>query len=185
MAEELETKLSKTLSYFLRHAPGEAGLEMDKFGFVDLAGLVEPLRQRKWPEITAEELAERLSERDQQRFELRGNRVRACYGHSVQVELDQQTISAPDKLYHGTSRQAWKRIRDEGLQPQNRQYVHLSTTRAEARRVGKRHDAKPVILLVEPPTAPSHEFYQVARDVVLTPCVPPEWLSRLESNDLD
>ncbi len=172
----MEKKFSKTLAYFLRHAPGEANLEIDKFGFVDLEELILPLRERGWSQITVDDLRQKLLKSGQQRFELQAGRVRAKYGHSIEIKLDRQPVSDPGQLYHGTSRGAWKQIKTEGLKPQNRQYVHLSTTREEARRVGKRHDKCPVILTIVPPTETGSEFYQVSEKVVLTPEVPPEWI---------
>jgi putative RNA 2'-phosphotransferase len=173
----VDTDLSKTLSYFLRHEPEEGNLSMDEQGYVSAEELVTVLRDRKWPDVTAEQLLETVEDPDVERFERLGDRIRASYGHSVDVTLEHPEIRPPDELYHGTSRSAWESIREEGLKPMGRQYVHLSRTVEEARRVGHRHDSSPVILTVHPDETSSHDFWK-AGPVVLTDFVPPDWIER-------
>lgn len=173
----METRLSKTLSYLLRHGPDEAGLSMDDQGFVALEELLGVLQERGWSSLTGAELRDKIDEPEVDRFERVGSAVRATYGHSVEVDLDYPEIEPPEELYHGTSRSAWSSIQNQGIQPMNRQYVHLSRTVQEARRVGRRHDDQPVILVVHPPDSTPQPFYQ-AGPVVLTETVPPEWVAK-------
>ena len=173
----MEKKLSKTISYFLRHAPEEAGLEMDEFGFVSLEKLAEALRDRGWTGLVVDELAEKIKAGGSKRFEVMEGKVRAKYGHSRDIKVDRLPLKDPGTLYHGTSPGAWRSIKEEGIKPQNRPHVHLSATVDEAYRVGQRHAADPVILVIEPPSSASDKFYQAAENVVLTDYVPPEWIT--------
>jgi len=175
----VDTSMSKTLSYFLRHQPGEAGLSMDDHGYVPAGEMVAVLRENGWDELTEPQLLSMVDEPEVERFERRGSWLRATYGHSVNVELDPAPLDSPGILYHGTSRRAWSSIQVEGLKPQGRQYVHLSKTIEEARRVGHRHDSSPVVLQIVPPDETDHEFYE-SGPVVLTDCVPPEWIEPVE-----
>lgn len=177
----METDLSKTLSYFLRHAPEEGGLSMDDQGYVPAHELIECLRDRKWSDLTEGELLDRIGDPDVERFERVGSRVRASYGHSVDVNLEHEPIDPPEQLFHGTSRDAWRSIREDGLKPMGRQWVHLSRTVEEARRVGHRHDSSPVILTVRPDSSSNRSYFR-AGPVVLTEFVPP---SRIEQWDGD
>lgn len=170
----METGLSKTLSYFLRHNPAEGNLAVDDQGFVELEDLLETLHDQGW-NLDREELVQRLDDPDVERFERVGSVVRATYGHSIDVEPEYQEIAPEFPLYHGTSRRAWDSIYDEGIKPMNRQYVHLSRTREEAERVGRRHDDKPILLVVEPSDESEQLFYE-AGPVVLTDHVPPDWI---------
>jgi len=176
----VEPSLSKTLSYWLRHEPGDADLDMGRGGYVSLEALARALRRRRWPDMDPQRLAELLDDPGVERFERRGDRVRAVYGHSVEVEADLPPIDPDFPLYHGTSRSAWESVRREGLQPMGRQYVHLSRSVGAARRVGRRHDTSPVLLSVHPPNdTVDHPFFD-AGSVVLTPRVPPGWLGPVE-----
>lgn len=170
----METALSKTLSYYLRHSPGDGNLEVDEQGFVDLDDLVETLRDEGW-ELDREGLIERIDDPDVERFERVDTVVRATYGHSIGVEPEYREIDPDFPLYHGTARGGWSSIREEGIKPMNRQYVHLSWNREEAIRVGRRHDSNPVILRIDPPEGADATFYE-AGPVVLTDFVPSEWI---------
>lgn len=175
----METGLSKTLSYYLRHNPGEGDLEIDDQGFVDLDDLLETLRDEGW-DLRRDEFVERLDDPDVERFERIENVVRATYGHSIDVDPEYRRIDPDFPLYHGTSRRARESIRDEGIKPMNRQYVHLSRSREEALRVGRRHDEDPVVLSIEPSPGTEAVFFE-AGPVVLTEYVPPEWIRDRET----
>ncbi len=176
----MEVKLSKTLSYLLRHHPGEGNLEMDPQGFVNLDSLLSELSSRGWSELDRESLAEKLDDPDVERFERRDSAVRATYGHSVDVNPEYPKIQPEFPLYHGTTPEAWSTIREEGLKPMNRQYVHLSRNVPEARRVGSRRTSSPVVLQVEPENGGDREFFR-AGPVVLTTSVPGNWIEVYES----
>lgn len=172
----MDTSLSKTLAYWLRHAPEEAGLTMDRAGYVPVTQLVEALREHRWSSMDRERLVRMIDDPEVERFERRGRKVRAVYGHSVDVEGEYPEIDPDFPLFHGTSRDAWPTIRTQGLQPMSRQYVHLSRAVEEARRVGGRHDDRPVILRVQAPDdTVEHSFFD-AGPVILTPSVPAGWL---------
>ena len=175
----METGLSKTLSYFLRHAPGEGNLEMDHQGFVSLGSLLELLRTEKGYELDREGFVEKLDDPEVERFERRGEAVRATYGHSVDVELDYPEMDPEFPLFHGTSPGAWQSIQEEGLRPMNRQYVHLSRTKEEARRVGRRHAENPILLSVGPDGSCELSYYR-AGPVVLVEHVPASMLNSIE-----
>lgn len=178
----MNTGLSKTLSYYLRHVPEEGDLEMDPQGFVSLDQLLELLRREKGRDLDRQVFIDQLDDPEVERFERRGEAVRATYGHSVEVDLEYPEVDPDSPLYHGTSPRAWKSIREEGLKPMNRQYVHLSRSIEEARRVGHRHASDPVILSVKPEPQHSLTFYR-AGPVVLTERVPPPDLELFEEDE--
>jgi putative RNA 2'-phosphotransferase len=75
-------------------------------------------------------------------------RILALYGHSVPGKLARTPSTPPERLYHGTSPKVLEAIRQNGLQPMARQYVHLSNNRADALEVGRRNHPQPVLLIV-------------------------------------
>ena len=81
------------------------------------------------------------------RFELRNNRIRARYGHSIKVDIKYRR-EYPQKLYHGTSTDKLNSILKKGLKPMKRLYVHMTTNLEEAIDNARRH-GKPVILEID------------------------------------
>jgi len=168
-------KLSKFISLVLRHDPGGHGLTLDEHGWVAMADLVAAARRANL-QLDGAKLAQIMAESDKQRFALSddGLRIRANHGHSVPVTLPLEPTSPPDTLYHGTATRFLDSIKQQGLQPQSRQYVHLSADEVTARQVGQRH-GKVVILTVQAGrmAADGLAFYQTASGIWLTAQVPP------------
>ncbi|MDX1672930.1 MAG: RNA 2'-phosphotransferase, partial [Balneolaceae bacterium] len=119
---------------------------------------------------------------DKKRFEISddGEYIRAGYGHSIDLDLGLDPVEPPGTLYHGTAERNVSPIMEKGLDPQNRNYVHLSADRSSAREVGMRH-GKPVIISVDAGRMheEGHAFYQSESEpgIWLTEEVPPEYVS--------
>jgi len=108
--------------------------------------------------------------------------VRAAYGHSVAVDLDAGGTPVPDTLYHGTSPTALGSITREGLKPMGRQSVHLSDSVDDAKAVGSRHAADPVILEIDAGAmrADDHTITKRGRAVYTTDRVPPAYIAQID-----
>ena len=176
------TKLSKEISYALRHAPWEYELELDEEGFVPVEQLIHALNESgEYKEtITKDDILHIIKISEKKRHELKYGKIRALYGHTVPSHIRKEPIVPPDILYHGTSHKAYEIIMDSGLKPMSRQYVHLSTDIETAVRVGKRRDKNPVILTVDAKRAYADGvvFYSSGyENVILADFVPAEYLS--------
>ncbi len=174
------TKISKTLSYWLRHAPQAGGLTLDASGWTQVDALLAALAKERLP-ADWDTLLAAVETNDKQRFELSadGDRIRARQGHSVSVEGDWTAAPPPEVLWHGTVERFLDPILAEGLRPMNRHHVHLSADQETARRVGSRR-GKPVILEVAAGrlAAQGKAFFVTGNGVWLTETVPPEALKR-------
>lgn len=150
MARKDLTAISRTLSHALRHEPWLYELELDAEGWTPVETVLAALRAERndWQDLTADDLAELIATSTKRRHEMADGRVRALYGHSVPGKLARTPSTPLDRLYHGTSPQVLDAIRQTGLQPMARQYVHLSNNRADALEVGRRKHREPVLLLV-------------------------------------
>ncbi|MFB6281014.1 MAG: RNA 2'-phosphotransferase [Haloferacaceae archaeon] len=172
------TRLSKFLSGALRHFPADVGLTLDDHGWTPWADLVAAAADRYgWADGPT--VAAVVATDPKGRFERDGDRVRAAYGHSVDVDLDAPETPVPDTLYHGTAPENLDAIRAEGLRPMGRQQVHLSGTVEAAREVGRRHAADPVVLSVDAAAlrADGHRVVKRGRDVYTVARVPPEYVA--------
>ena len=149
------TKLSKEVSYALRHAPWEYELEFDEQGFVPIEQLLHSLNSLNEydRDITKEDLEYIIAHGDKVRHEIVGGKIRALYGHTVLKKIEKIKATPPDVLYHGTAHRFLDSILKNGLLPMKRQYVHLSIDVDTANIVGKRRDENPVILVIDAKTA--------------------------------
>ncbi len=140
------TKISKFLSFVLRHNPQSIGIELDENGWADIAALID--RTQKFA-LSQELIAEVVRTNDKQRFALSkdGLKIRASQGHSIKIDLEYKAVTPPDILYHGTASRFLASIMKQGLTRQNRQHVHLSADIDTAQKVGSRHGT-PVILTI-------------------------------------
>ncbi len=185
-------RLSKFMSGALRHFPDDVGLSLDDHGWTSNDALVEVVEQQyDW--ATADHVAAVIATDPNGRFERTAfgsapddtvdrvdrGQVRAAYGHSVDVDLEPTDAPVPDELYHGTAPENLDAIRREGLRPMSRQQVHLSRSHDEALRVGRRHAAEPIVLVVDAAgmLADGHRITKRGVDTYTTDWVPPAYLS--------
>ena len=173
------TALSKVVAHALRHEPWLYELEVDDEGWVPLAQLLAALRRTdRWRDLRREEIVNMVADPGKRRYETDGGRIRALYGHSLPGRIRKQEKVPPDRLFHGTSPAALPAIRETGLRPMGRQYVHLSVDRETAEAVGRRKSADPVVLVID--SAGAHRagvrFWQGNEKVWLVEWVPHEFL---------
>jgi putative RNA 2'-phosphotransferase len=179
MSEEL-SRVSRFLSYVLRHHPEAVGVTLDDAGWVDVDSLLAALA-RHGRAVDRDLLDRVVAGTDKQRFEVVGGRIRAAQGHSVAVDLRLDPVEPPAVLYHGTVDRFLASILAQGLRPGRRRHVHLSPDAGTAAAVAARR-GRPVILTVDAAALhrAGHPFYRAANGVWLTPHVPPDHLHRLE-----
>lgn len=177
------TKLSKEISYALRHAPWEYELEFDSEGFVPVEQLINAINESGNYDrlINVSDLEQIIENSDKKRHEIQGDKIRALYGHSIPMRISKETIIPPDQLYHGTTHKALETIINDGLKPMSRQYVHLSVDIETAFQVGKRRDDKPIILTIDAKRASNDGivFYKGNDKVVLADYVPCDYFKVL------
>ncbi len=173
-----DVRLSKALSYYLRHAPHELSLQLEPGGWVAVEDLLAGLALQGLC-VTYTDLERVVRASDKQRFALQGMSIRANQGHSVEVDLQLQAESPPPLLYHGTAKRFLESILAKGLLPGQRHHVHLSDNLKTARSVGQRHGS-PVILQIDTPSMSAMEFFRSANGVWLVAKVEPKFLKILE-----
>ncbi|WP_283680226.1 RNA 2'-phosphotransferase [Lentilactobacillus sp. Marseille-Q4993] len=172
------TKISKQMSYTLRHHPEKIGINMDEYGRVDLTEFISKFNRHYQRPISLELINQIIESSDKQRYAIEGHTIRALYGHSIPVKLLEPPTTPPAILYHGTTHSAAKVIKDQGIKKMDRDFVHLSSTIEMAQQVGARRDSKPVIIRVKAGQAASDgtPFYKTQSGVWLTDYVAPKYL---------
>ena len=119
------------------------------------------------------------------RYEIEDNKIRARYGHSVNVDLDHPENKLP-KLYYGASEEEADRILEIGLKPASQRYVHLSTTSEKAWHVATFRTGNPKIIQADAAAAQKEgvKMMTVNDDIVISETIPSKFLSILSSKDI-
>lgn len=166
------TKVSKYLSFLLRHQPEAIGLTLDANGW---AAVDELIRKATSHQLTRELLDIVVETNDKQRFSYSedGRKIRANQGHSITIDLDLSPLTPPEILFHGTAVRFWEAIQAEGLHKMKRHHVHLTESRAVAQNVGSRY-GKPLVLEIEAKKMhlAGYSFYKSKNNVWLVEQVP-------------
>jgi len=177
------TKISKRLSYVLRHRPDTVGIVLGDGGWIGVDDLLAALAGNGHT-VSRSVLDRVVAENDKQRFEYSedGLRLRARQGHSTEVDLGYAPATPPDVLYHGTATRNLESILVQGLVKARRHHVHLSTNRETMIQVAMRH-GEPVLLIVDTLRMykDGYRFFVTGNDVWLTEHVPPAYLAVVSS----
>jgi len=178
--------LGRVMTGILRHFPDRYGLQIDPQGWIDLPEIVRAIGRRHpayhW--LRPVHLVA-IAETDAKgRYEVRGEKVRATYGHTLEVDLDLPTDNIPDYLYFPVTEEESAIVLEVGLKPSDRRKVHLSKTAADARAAGKVRTPEPTILEID--AAKAREvgivIMQAGKTVYLADQIPPEILRRSPDN---
>lgn len=189
LTPEQRLRLSKLMSFLLRHGPEEAGLRLDEEGWVPVRELARAIRER-WRNkeqywwVRPEHIVAVALLDPRGRFQLSpdGERIRASYGHSIRVRLGYTPLpldKLPPVLYHGTLRGNLPSIMRKGILPMKRMMVHLAADVETAAEVGRRHGRDVVILAVDTRCLTRHgvEVYRASPRIYLAKWVPPDCIT--------
>lgn len=181
LSEQENKRLSRLLSYILRHHPEHIGIQLDENGWAETSLLIKNL-QEKEPAFSLEILRHIVDSNSKKRFAFNedGAKIRASQGHSVNIELGYTEQQPPEFLFHGTAEKNLPAIFENGLHKMERHHVHLSAGKETARSVGARH-GKPVVLTIRSATmyGQGYKFYVSDNGVWLTENVPAEYIQVL------
>src|SRR3989442_7430592 len=86
------------------------------------------------------------------RYQFEDGKIRATYGHSLDLDLDLPTEGIPDILFYPTTAEESHILMEAGLRPSGRKMVHLSATVEAALEAGRVRIAQPVIFEIDAKT---------------------------------
>ncbi|RDB15820.1 putative tRNA 2'-phosphotransferase [Hypsizygus marmoreus] len=134
-----EVRLSKTLSWLLRHGAKGEGLPMRADGYVKVTDLLanpklkgQGLELARLKEIVAADAKKRYDLISEGEGDEAVWWIRANQGHSIKtVKLELCPITSAADIptgvaVHGTSRKAWELISKEGLSKMKRNHIHIA-----------------------------------------------------------
>lgn len=172
-------KISRFLSYVLRHKPESIGITLDSNGWVRIDVLIRQAKKHRMY-LSQDLITEIVRTNDKKRFTLSEDnlKIRAAQGHSTnQVNIAYIEKIPPEHLYHGTATHFLDSIFQQGLIAGKRHYVHISYDEKTAVTVGKRH-GKPIVLRINALAMyqQGFKFYLADNGVWLTNNVPSQFL---------
>lgn len=176
-----EVRLSKTLSYALRHGAEELKLNMRPSGYVELNELLAlPL----FRSFTREQVDEVVRTNSKKRFTMTTDPtglltfIRANQGHSLQIVNDEELLTPMedpneiDRCIHGTYLKFWPSILEQGLSRMTRNHIHFTPLETVAGEVvsGMRVTCD-LLLYIDfvKALADGIKFYRSSNGVVLSP----------------
>lgn len=178
--DEQTERLGRFISGALRHFPDDLGLAMNQHGWVGVDVLCDAMRTRyKW--ANREKLFSMIESDEKGRYEVKGNKIRARYGHSVDIDLDfpENKLS---ELYYGASREEVDILLEKGIKPIKQRYVHLSASVEKAKEVAGIHTEDPVILAVNAEEAQKDGMGMLSatENIVLSEEIPAKYLKVMD-----
>lgn len=140
-------RITRSLAYMLRHQPEQFDLELDEYGFGELDDVVQALNERLGEAVEEEDVHAAVTSGDRVRYEIDGGRIRALYGHSIEVKPGEPS-KPPPLLYVGVSSADAERARRYGLRAGRRRFLHLALTPEDALETGRRSARNYVVITV-------------------------------------
>jgi len=182
--------IARRLALVLRHAPEKFDLEMDINGWVDVKDIVRQFKKQggkrnHW--LRPHHLSAIVETDPKGRYDIRGNTIRATYGHTVEIEIDLPTDNIPDALYYPCDPVETENLLEVGISPSGRSHVHLSASIKTAAEAGHVHFALPTILEIDTAQmiAAGETIWHAGITVYLTDNTPAKYLSVIDNDDAD
>ena len=175
-------RLSKFMSWLLRHNLENSGIIYDSGGWIKVLDLINyyNINYSNRNSITINDIVEVVRTCRKQRFSTRGEgedmEIRANQGHSkcnISNSWLLTRITEPlPECFHGTTLEAWNLIRESGLSRMGRQHIHMSTGIPGDKQVisGMRNTSQ-IVISVDMTKAirDGIPFYRSSNGVILSP----------------
>ncbi len=184
MSDKELSSLSRIMAGALRHFPEKLGLMMDGKGWVDISSLIKSIGSGRsgfnWLRIHHIKAVVNTDERG--RYQIDGGMIRATYGHSINVNLDDLPIADLDQYFYPVTEEEADIIIERGLHPVDRKKVHLSGTIEKAIEAGRVRAEEPLILLIDGKKAKKDgiKIFKAGKDVYITEGIDSQYLSILD-----
>ena len=120
-------RLVSTMAFALRHDPAKFSLELDEEGWTSFEDLIIAIRFEHYDWAFIDESFLKATIAGMDRFEIHDGRIRAVYGHSIELAKPPAVATPPAVLFHGTASQNVPSILQQGILRMRRRFVHFST----------------------------------------------------------
>ncbi len=189
-SDEIEA-IGRILAGMLRHFPENYGVRLNSHGFARIYSVVPAIRAERprfrW--IRAEHIAALGMTDPRGRYEvIDEEEIRATYGHTIEVNLsDLPTDNLPEIVYYQTTPEELELLKETGISPADKTYIHLSSTYRKAYVSGKFHVDDPLIIGIKASELMESGIpvYRASHEVYLTKEIPPSFMVDIEMEPVE
>ena len=180
----------KTMAGLLRHFPERYGIKLDDHGWTKIYPLVPAIKaeKRHYGWLTAHHIEAFVKTEPKGRYQWDGeSMIRAAYGHTIPVNMDDlPTDDIPEKLYYQTTPEEEEFIRETGISPSDKTWIHLSKTYRQAYISGLFHVDEPEVIEINVPALVESGMpvYMATDEIFLVSLVPEEFIRLAEREDV-
>jgi putative RNA 2'-phosphotransferase len=120
------------------------------------------------------------------RYQIDGGMIRATYGHTIDVRLDDLPPAEIDAFFYPVTEEEIDIILEGGLNPIDRKYVHLSGSIEKAVEAGKVRTQDPLILRIDGAKTKEDNvmIYHAGKDVYVTERIDAKYISKVEDQSV-
>ena len=184
MSDRELDSLGRIMAGVLRHFPEKLGVMVDGHGWIDISEFVEAVGgSRSGFHWLRPFHVEAIALTDPKgRYQLDGGMIRATYGHTIDVQLDDLPLPEIDEFFYPVTEEEIDIILEGGLTPIDRKLVHLSGSIEKAIEAGKVRTQTPLILHIDGKKAKEDgvQIYHAGKDVYVTERIDAKYLSKAE-----
>ena len=180
--------LGRIMAGVLRHFPEKVGLTMDGHGWVDLNAFIRAIGVSRsgfhW--LRPQHIEAIIQTDPKGRYQIDGGMIRATYGHSIDVNLDDLPLAEINEFFYSVAEEELDVILEHGLHPVDRKKVHLSGSIEKALEAAKMRTEEPLILKIDGAKAKEDgvRIYHAGKDVYITEQIDAKYLSKLDSSEV-
>ncbi len=182
--------LGRIMAGILRHFPDKYGIKLSKSGFAHIYSMVPAIKAQKhrYGFITPLHI-EAIGKTDRKgRYEVNEDGdIRATYDHTIPIDLsDLPTDHIPELLFYQTTEEEFSILKETGISPSDKTYIHLSDTFRKAYVSGMFHADRPLIIGIN-----AHDLnlteavYRASNEVFLTKNIPPEFIVSINQQEVN
>jgi putative RNA 2'-phosphotransferase len=180
--------LGRIIAGVLRHFPEKLGVMIDGHGWVDITEFVEAIGvSRSGFHWLRNHHIEAIALTDPKgRYQIDGGMVRATYGHTIDVNLDDLPLADLDEFYYPVTEEEIDIILEGGLNPIDRKNVHLSGSIEKALEAGRVRTDEPLLLKIDGKKAKKDgiKIYHAGKDVYITDSIDAKYISKLNESGI-
>ena len=180
--------LGRIIAGVLRHFPEKLGVMIDGHGWVDVSEFVEAIGiSRSGFHWLRNHHIEAIVLTDPKgRYQIDGGMVRATYGHTIDVDLDDLPLADIDEFFYPVTEEEIDIILEGGLNPIDRKNVHLSGSIEKAFEAGRVRTEEPLIIKINGAKAKKDgiKIYHAGKDVYITDRIDAKYISKVDESEI-
>ncbi|EMR75190.1 RNA:NAD 2'-phosphotransferase [Thermoplasmatales archaeon SCGC AB-540-F20] len=180
--------LGRIIAGVLRHFPEKLGVMIDGHGWIDISEFVEAIGiSRSGFHWLRDHHIEAIALTDPKgRYQIDGGMVRATYGHTIDVNLDDLPLADIDEFFYPVTEEEIDIILEGGLNPIDRKNVHLSGSIEKALEAGRVRTEEPLIIKIDGAKAKKDgiKIYHAGKDVYITDRIDAKCISKVDESEI-